>query len=170
MLNQSTQRDAAHLGVLTSAAQAFELWHNARVEAIHKRMLRRHITDEKGLEVGAMAIQMPPASVFVNFRTIDAELRQTTATDIDDRRRIAEIRMWLHDSVADLCDFELDAVIDHLERACKQLDWLVNTKSRAGDRRNRLLAPMAGTRLVYVLTEVEALLREVIRVRALVAA
>jgi len=170
MLNESTQRDAAHLGILSSAAQAFELWHNAQVEVIHKRMIRRHITDEKSLEIGAMAIQMPAPSVFSDFREIDAELRHSTATDIDDRRRIAQVRAFLHDSMMDLCDLELDHAVAQLEDACKMLDWLVNGKSRAGDRRNRLLDGASAARLTNVLTRVEALLREAIRVRALVAA
>jgi len=170
MLNESTQRDAAHLGILSSAAQAFEQWHNAQVEVIHKRMIRRHITDDKGLEIGAMAVQMPPAAVFTDFREIDAELRRSTATDVDDRRRIAQVRTFLHDSMTDLCDFELDRAIDQLEDASKMLDFLVGHKTRGGDRRNRMLDGATAARLGDVLTRVEALLREVTRVRALVAA
>ena len=42
MLNESTRRDAIHLGILNSYGQAFEDWHNAQVEVIHRRMIRRH--------------------------------------------------------------------------------------------------------------------------------
>jgi hypothetical protein len=170
MLNESTQRDAAHLGMLTSAAQAYELWHNAQVEAIHKRMIRRRMTEEKVLEFSALAVAMPSPSVFGDFRDIDAELRRTTPSNRDDRRMIAEIRAWLHDSMSDLCDFELDHAISLLDLSTKQLDWLVNGKSRAGDRRNRLLDGESAARLVNVLIRVQTLLSEVTRVRALVAA
>ena len=75
-----------------------------------------------------------------------------------------------HDSMTDLCDFELDRAIDQLEDASKMLDFLVGHKTRGGDRRNRMLDGATAARLGDVLTRVEALLREVTRVRALVAA
>jgi len=133
-------------------------------------MIRRHPTDEKRLEFGGVASMATPPTVFTDFREIDAELRQASPTDIDDRRRIAQVRAYLHDSMSDLCDFELDHAVDQLEHACKTLDWVVNGKTRGGDRRNRLLDGASATRLTHVLTRVEALLREAIRVRALVAA
>lgn len=170
MLTKEARADVAHLQILAAAAQAYEKWHNAQVEVIHKRMHRRRFNDEKVTEVSAIAMAMPPISMFETFHDIDAELRKIQPPAHEDRKYLAEVRCWLRDSLLDLCNLELDSAVEHLERSAKRLDWLLHGRSRAGSRKYRLLDDESVDRLVRLMDQVDSLLNEVTRVRALVAA
>lgn len=170
MLTQKARLDTAHLQILAAAAQAYERWHNEQVEAIHKRILRRRFDEDKDVERAAIVLQMPPTTLFESYHDIDAELRRISPPAHEDRKYLAEVRCWLRDSLTDLLDFELDAAIEHLERSAKKLGWLLHGRSRAGSRRYRLLDEDSALRLTQLMDQVESLLNEVTRVRALVAA
>lgn len=170
MLTQQARLDVAHLQILAAAAQAYESWHNSQVEAINKRMIRRRFDDDKDVERAAIVLSMPPTSIFEDFHDIDAQLRQITPPAHEDRKYLAEVRCWLRDSLTDLCSFELDHSIDALQRSVQRIEWLLHGRSRAGSRRYRLLDDASATRLNQMMARVDALLSEVIRVRALVAA
>jgi len=170
MLNESTRRDAAHLGILTSAARAFENWHNAQIEPIQKRMMRRHLNDDKSLEIGGFTLQLPPVSLFEHFRQIDADLRNTSPPAHEDRKHLAEIRCWLRDGLDDLIAFELDRAVTIIDLAVNKLDWVLHERSRAGSRRYRILDASTVARLTDVLDSAAKLLVEVKRVQTLVAA
>lgn len=156
-------RDVMHLSILTAQARAFEAWHNAQVEPIILRRLGQHAGDDDPVVV-------PPETLFEQYRCLDLGLRQLAPPAHEDRKYLAEVRCWLHDSIDDLVAFELDHSVELLQQSVDRLDWLLHGRSRAGSRRYRILDEDSKVRIEGALSSAMALLTEVVGLRQTVAA